>query len=171
MANENTEEKQTPAAEKTQDLLAGEVSEDLHPLLLWLTKNVKPISYVCLALILVFGGFAAYDYFHKQSRITAANELGKILVTTDEAKQLETLENYVKTAPSSMEIRGLFELASVSVKDKNFTEANTAWNGLKDKGRPDLEGRSRSWPRAGVGNGRQERRGAGDLEGFEEKRP
>ncbi len=133
MANENDQKKQGDASEKAQDLLADEVSEDLHPLLLWLTKNVKSVSLVCLALILVFGGIAAYEYFQKQSRVSAANELGKILVTTDEAKKMDALEGYVKSAPESMEVRGLFELAASSINDKKFSAANTAWSGLESK--------------------------------------
>ncbi len=133
MATENDQQKQETTSEKAQDLLANEVSEDLHPLLLWLTKNVKSVSLVCLALILVFGGFAAYQYFQKQSRVSAANELGKILVTTDEAKKMDALEGYVKSAPASMEVRGMFELAAASINDKKFAEADTTWTGLQGK--------------------------------------
>ena len=133
MVTEKNQEKQDSTTELPQGLLTGEVSEDMHPLLLWLTKNIKTLSIVCLALILVFGGVAAYEYFQKQSHITAANELGKILVTTDDAKKLETLERYVKTAPSSMEIRGLFELAATSINDKKFADAGTAWTQLTGK--------------------------------------
>jgi len=120
-------------------LPAPELGDGMHPLLRKLQENIKIIAVVAGAFVLVFGGYAIYDYVQTKRLASAGEQLGKILVSTGGEERVTALEAFVASAPAALETSGLMELAAALKNQERHEEALEVWNQLQGQVDPTLE--------------------------------
>ncbi len=127
--NEEAQSKRTPIP----GLLDPEHGEQMHPLLKKLLDNIKPIAIVFVALVVIFGGYALYDYYQTSQVASSSQELGTIVAEKQGEELVKALRGFVADAPGPVLESGLFELAGALEKEKKYDEALEVWTRLQDK--------------------------------------
>ncbi len=109
------------------DSIQAEIGRDTSPLLEFLTHNAsKIIAAIVLFIlaILAYWGYSSYT----ASRIKEEQQAYSLmLANTNEANVLETLSNYIKTAPQSTRNMALATLATEAQRQQNHQIALGAW--------------------------------------------
>ncbi len=109
------------------DEIQQEADQDLHPFLKKILDNIKPIGMGIGAIILVVGAYSGYTTYAANQATQLNNTLGTILIQKDSQKQIASLHDFLQNHPSAMPVGTLIELANISMKSKDYTEAADAW--------------------------------------------
>jgi tetratricopeptide (TPR) repeat protein len=105
--------------------------DELHPVLQFLTGNLKVIALVVGGLLLVVALASGYQAWRKSRLADAREELGKLVAASGE-NRLANLQAFADQAPSAMRTAVLFELASAAVEEDNQAMALEAFRKLRD---------------------------------------
>lgn len=86
------------------DNIQGEVSPENAPLLNFITKNASAIAGVVLAILLVLGGWAVWNWYHGGKQREAREELARINAELNGADRDKALSELAKNAPDSTKL-------------------------------------------------------------------
>lgn len=111
-----------------------EVGDEMHPLLRKVMENIKLIAIVFGALVVIFGGYALYDYVQEQRLDSAGEMLGEILVSTEGQERIQALEGFIGQAPDALKAGALLELAAAQQQAGDYEAALEVWTRLEGRG-------------------------------------
>ena len=106
---------QQPAGSGLLGELQSEVAVEATPLLSFVLGNIRAIVGAVLALVLVIVGYGVWQWRVSTSEREANMALGRVLIGTSGAEQVNALEALVEKAPSQMRRAVLLALASSAV--------------------------------------------------------
>ncbi len=87
----------------------------------------RVLTALVVAVLLAVAGYSYYQHVHQQARVQAENALGLIIANKTGPERLNSLEAFLKTAPSSIKDAVLLEIARTSMDQNNFERAAQAW--------------------------------------------
>lgn len=115
-----------------------QLGDDMHPLLRKLMDNIKTISIVAIAFLVVFGGYALYDYVQTKRLTSSGEMLGEILVSTSGEERVQALRDFAASAPAALQTSALMELAAALKEQEQHDQALAVWNELEGQVDPPL---------------------------------
>ena len=86
------------------DGISGEVSAESAPLLNFITRNASLIAGIVLALLLILGGMAVWNWYHKGKQEEARQELIRINAELKDADRDKALAKLAENAPDSVKL-------------------------------------------------------------------
>lgn len=86
------------------DGIQGEVSAESAPLLNFITRNASLIAGVVLLLLLVLGGMAVWNWYHKGKQEEARRELARINAELKSSERDAALSKLAENAPDSVKL-------------------------------------------------------------------
>lgn len=101
MNQQKNQEKGSPGL---LDNIQGEVSAENAPLLNFITKYASTIASIVLALLLVLGGWAVWNWYHGGKQKEAREELARINAELQGADRDKALSELAKKAPDSTKL-------------------------------------------------------------------
>ncbi len=114
-----------PANAQLLNEIQSEVSSEAAPLLDFLVRHGVSIM-SCLALfVAVLLGYGAYTWYDTSKTEEAQLELSRIVLANVGEKRIETLENFSKDAPESINISILLALSETAASMQNYPLAAT----------------------------------------------
>lgn len=118
-------------AQPEPGLTAAVEHDELHPILRFLTDNLKVIAFAVGGLILVVALASGYRAWRDSRLADAREELGKLVAASGE-NRLTNLQAFAEQAPSTLRTAVLFELANAAVEEDNQAVALEAFRKLRD---------------------------------------
>jgi predicted negative regulator of RcsB-dependent stress response len=109
-----------------------EPRQEMHPLLQKIYEHIKTIAMVIGGIILIAACFSGYQFYHQHRLNKAQAEFGDILAQEATQEKIQKLKTFLDKAPGKMRQAVFFELASTSMQNKNFAQATTYWEQLKN---------------------------------------
>lgn len=87
----------------------------------------RVLAALIVAVLVAAAGYSYYQHVRQQARVQAENNLGVIIATKTGPERLTALEDFLKTAPSSIKDAVLLEIARTSMDQGKFERASQAW--------------------------------------------
>lgn len=84
--------------------IQGEVSTESAPLLNFITRNASLIAGLVLLLLLILGGMAIWNWYHKGKQEEARRELARINMQLKAAEKDQALAKLAENAPDSVKL-------------------------------------------------------------------
>lgn len=105
--------------------------DELHPILHFLSSNLKLIALALGGLLLVVALISGYRAWSDSRLAEAREELGKLTAAGGEDR-LANLQAFAKEAPSALRTAALLEVATAAVEEDNQAVALEAFRALRD---------------------------------------
>lgn len=122
------QEKNQPSSPSTLlEGIQGEVSDENAPLLRFITKHAGLIAGVVLAILLILGGMAIWNWYHGGKQQEALAELARINSELQGAAKEKALEALALTAPASTRLFIYMTLAQSAQENGNPKLAGEAY--------------------------------------------
>lgn len=121
--------------------------DELHPVLSFLSSNLKVIALGVGGLLLVVALVSGYRAWRESRLADAREELGKLVAASGEDR-LTNLQTFAENAPSTLRTAALFELAGAAVEEDNQAVALEAFRKLRDS----ADGELRATAELGMAN-------------------
>jgi hypothetical protein len=112
--------------------LESEVSEDLHPVLQYITDHLKHFAIGIGAVLLAVGAYAALSAYQEAQEEKAENKLGAILVNPQPEARIEQLRAYLQNAPERLETSARLALAKALMDEEQYEQAAEVWGQIKE---------------------------------------
>lgn len=113
--------------------IQSEVATEASPFLAFLFRNAKQIVLFFVLFLFAIAGYWIYSGQQAKSRLASINELGKIIINTNDEERFSLLEKYIDTAPESVQNEALFSLATTAQQIGNYDVAYATWETLGKK--------------------------------------
>ncbi len=110
--------------------LQTEISSEAAPLLQFLTEHAIKIMLVLGLFVVAVGGLGVYNWQQESAMKEAQAELNTINMNADNAQRLSALEGFLAKAPESLQSSIQLSLAEVSMQEKDYNKAATAYGQL-----------------------------------------
>jgi tetratricopeptide (TPR) repeat protein len=108
-----------------------QIQRDAHSSLTrFIFNNWRWLAGLAVAAILGAGVYAYSSHLARQAKLNAENGLGTIIASKTGDERLQALDEFLKTAPSSMKGAVLLEIARTSQDQGDYKRAAQAWNEL-----------------------------------------
>lgn len=111
-----------------------EVGDEMHPLLQKFMENIKLIAIVFGAVVVIFGGYALYDYVQDKRLQSSSEMLGEILVSTQGQERIKALQGFIEQAPEALKVGARLELAAAYQNTGDYEAALDVWTRLEGQG-------------------------------------
>lgn len=104
-----------------------EMDSDIHPVLKKILDNIKPIGLTVGAIVVAVAVYAGVTSYQKSQHASAVQELGGIMVMTDQAARTGKLETFAKSGADDLRAAAQLELARIFMDSGEFDKAADAW--------------------------------------------
>lgn len=104
--------------------------EDQNAFLHFIVTQWRVLAILIVAVLLAVAGYSYYQHVRQQAKVQAENNLGLIIATKTGPDRMAALEDFLKTAPSSIKDAVLLEIARTSMDQGKFDKAAQAWGEL-----------------------------------------
>ncbi len=112
-------------------LTAAVEHDELHPILHFLSSNLKAIALAVGGILLIVALVSGYKSWRETRLADAREELGK-LVAANGSNRLADLQAFAGQAPSAMRTAALLELARAAVEEEDQAVALETFRKLRD---------------------------------------
>lgn len=110
--------------------LQAEVTTEATPLLTFILQHIRVIvGAVCILVLSIVGTGAWHWYTDKQAE-EAQNELGRVLVNTEGAVRVTTLQALLPNVPDALRISVLLAIGSAAVASEQYDVAASAYGDI-----------------------------------------
>jgi len=104
-----------------------EMDSDIHPVLKKILDNIKPIGLTVGAIVAAVAVYSGVTSYQKSQHASAVQELGSIMVMTDQAARTGKLETFAKSGADDLRAAAQLELARIFMDSGEFDKAADVW--------------------------------------------
>jgi len=118
--------------------LQSEVAVEAAPLLQFIARNAVTIMLLLGIFVAIVVGVGAWQWYASKRDAEAQANFARLLLQQQGAARVSALENFVATAPDSVRLAALMELALAALAEKDSAKAAAAFARVAalDKDRP-----------------------------------
>jgi predicted negative regulator of RcsB-dependent stress response len=107
--------------------IQGEVAAEASPMLQFLIDNTRYIVLGIILFIIAIVGYWLYTSNVENTRAERQLEFGRLLIGKTGPERITALEEYLKTAPSSLHAAAWFAIAEAAQMEQDYPKTYQAW--------------------------------------------
>jgi predicted negative regulator of RcsB-dependent stress response len=107
--------------------MQAEVSPEAAPLWNFVVNHAPKIAAGVVAIVIIILAVAAVQWYREKQIADARSSLGRIISQQDPARRTAALESFLSSAPSSLEVSALLELAVSATEVQDWDKAAAAY--------------------------------------------